>query len=178
MIKRSVPFDLGGESDLEYRPEGLRARFRLPAKYVSLQKSAVLTASSDKSDSVSIAEHDLNGKTALIVEDQLLIAIDLEQMLESAGITILANATSPRDALAALIKNTPDVAVLDVNLGDSTSEDVARHLQEKDIPFVFATGYGDGGAIPADFNSVPVIRKPYEKDVLLSRLRKLLAERA
>ncbi|MCB1466791.1 MAG: GAF domain-containing protein [Rhizobiaceae bacterium] len=177
LIKRSVPFDLGGESDVDFRPEGLLARFKIPARYVSLQKLAVPTPSSDNPAILSIAEHNLSGKTALIVEDQLLIAIDLEQMLESAGIVVLATATSPRDALMALTKNTPDVAVLDVNLGDSTSEDIARHLQEKDIPFVFATGYADGGAIPADFNSVPVIRKPYEKENLLNRLRKLLADR-
>jgi len=106
----------------------------------------------------------------------MLIAIDLEQFLEDAGITVLATATSPRDAFAVLAKNTPDIAVLDVNLGDGTSEAIARYLQEKRIPFIFATGYGDGGVIPDDLGAAPIVRKPYDKETILAQLRGLLAE--
>jgi len=41
LIKRSIPFDLGGESDVDYRPEGLVARFKLPARFVSLRTPAI-----------------------------------------------------------------------------------------------------------------------------------------
>jgi len=70
------------------------------------------------------------------------------------------------------------VAVLDVNLGDGTSETIARHLQEIGVPFIFATGYGDGGIIPDDFSGVPVVRKPYEREVILGQLRNILASRS
>ncbi|MET0440127.1 MAG: HWE histidine kinase domain-containing protein [Devosia sp.] len=175
LIKRSIPFDLGGESDVDYRPEGVVAQFRLPARFVSLRAPTVAVRQNDAIAATVASNHDLDGKTALIVEDQMLIAIDLEQMLEGAGLSILGTATSPRDALAILARNTPDVAVLDVNLGDGTSETIARHLQEIGVPFIFATGYGDGGIIPDDFSGVPVVRKPYEREVILGQLRNILA---
>jgi CheY-like chemotaxis protein len=178
LIKRSVPFDLGGDSDVDYRPEGVVARFKLPARFVSERAPRVAAHASETPGALSGAEHDLNGKAALIVEDQMLIAIDLEQMLEGAGMTVLATATSPREAFAVLSKSTPDVAVLDVNLCDGTSEAIARHLQQKRVPFIFATGYGDGGVIPDDLGAAPIVRKPYDKEAILAQLRKLLAQSA
>jgi len=177
LIKRSIPFDLGGESEVDYLPEGVVARFKLPARFVSLREPKAAKRESEASTTLLAAEHDLGGKTALIVEDQMLIAIDLEQMLEGAGMAVLATATSPRDAFAVLSKGTPDVAVLDVNLGEGTSEAIARQLREKGIPFIFATGYGDGGVIPDDLAGTPVVRKPYDKEAILAELRKLLADR-
>lgn len=113
----------------------------------------------------------LAGATALIVEDQMLIAIDLEEILEDAGVTVLATLTSTRDAIDFLAQYVPDIAILDIDLGHETSEPVARLLLEQNIPFVFATGYDDNGAIPADLSAVPVVRKPFEREGLRASLR-------
>jgi CheY-like chemotaxis protein len=119
----------------------------------------------------------LEGKTALLIEDQMLIAIDLEQILEEAGVSILATLTTSRDAIDFLSRHRPDFAVLDVNLGSETSEAIARTLMEQGSPFLFATGYGDDGAIPDDLANVPVVRKPFERDAILGQLGVLMGTR-
>jgi CheY-like chemotaxis protein len=69
---------------------------------------------------------------------------------------------------------TPDAAILDVNLGTGTSISVADELQRRQIPFLFATGYGDGISIPEHLQHVPVTRKPYDANAILASLQGLL----
>jgi len=177
LIERSIPFDLGGKSDLEYNPEGLEAEFLIPGRFISLREPAPVAAKDDTMISAENLDALLEGKSALLVEDQMLIAIDLEQILEDAGINNLATLTTSRDALEFLSRHRPDFAILDFNLGAETSEPIARSLVEQEIPFLFATGYGDDGAIPADLAGVPVVRKPFDREAILAQLGMLL-ERA
>ncbi|WP_201782970.1 hypothetical protein [Sphingopyxis macrogoltabida] len=94
--------------------------------------------------------------------------------MDDVGVTVLNTLTSSRDALDFLAGSLPDFAILDINLGQGTSEPIARLLTERGTPFLFATGYGDDGAIPDDMAAVPVVRKPFERDALLDRLRLVL----
>ena len=56
----------------------------------------------------------------------------------------------------------PDLAVLDVNLGDHTSTPVAEALRRINVPLIFATGYGDTVMIPESMRNIQVLRKPYD----------------
>jgi DNA-binding response OmpR family regulator len=69
------------------------------------------------------------------------------------------------DARRSLAGRRPDVAVLDVNLGQGTSMPLARELIAAGIPFIFATGYGDEALIAAGFTA-PAIRKPFDATIL------------
>ena len=174
LIDRSIPFDLGGESSIQYNPAGVTAQFRIPQRHISVRgdKTAPALASG-----VSAAEPmtDYAGKRVLIVEDQMLIALELEQILEDAGLNVVATLTSPRESLAFLSANElPDVAILDVNLGDDTSEQIAEFLTGRQVPFMFATGYGDGGGLAEIFAHIPVVRKPYSASAILAELGKLI----
>ncbi|MNL54790.1 hypothetical protein D3C87_1781520 [compost metagenome] len=71
---------------------------------------------------------------------------------------------------------TPDVAILDVNLGSGTSLPIAEELVRRGVPFVFATGYSDRSIIPANLTA-PIVRKPYEAEALISAVTKLLETR-
>ncbi|MDB5772728.1 MAG: signal transduction histidine kinase, partial [Burkholderia sp.] len=173
LIDRSVPFDLGGESDVQYLPTGVVARFRIPPKFISLRTARAEAPPLASIPPIAKSGFNLNGKRVLIVEDQMLIALDLEQILEDAGLSVVATVTSSAEALAYLDKDLPDVAILDVNLGDGNSEPIAAALQTKGVPFIFATGYGDGG-IGQAFTAIPVVRKPYSRDAILAELRRLL----
>ena len=114
----------------------------------------------------------------LLVEDQMLIAMDVEMMLNDAGIDNVVTAPSAAEALRRLQDFTPDVAVLDVNLGAGTSAPVAQELQRLGVPFLFATGYGDRSMIPAGCEGVPVLPKPYESEPLMKALREIWERRA
>lgn len=174
LIDRSIPFDLGGESNIAYNPEGVVARFRIPPRFVSLrgERSAQVSVSVPEAAAASTG---FAGKRVLIVEDQMLIAIELEQILEDAGFTVVATLTSPQDSIAWLSANDPpDAAILDVHLGDKTSEQVAAFLMARSVPFMFATGYGDGGAIPEAYSGIPIVSKPYAAEDILGQLGKLV----
>ena len=174
LIDRSIPFDLGGESKIQYNAEGVAAQFRIPQRHISVRRDRSAPA---LASGAPVAEPvaDFAGKRALVVEDQMLIALELEQILEDAGIKVVATLTSPRETLAFLSANElPDVAILDVNLGDDTSEQIAEFLIGRQVPFMFATGYGDGGGIAELFADIPVVRKPYSPSAILAELGKLI----
>ncbi len=115
----------------------------------------------------------LAGRRVLIVEDEALVAMLLEDILLDAGAEIVGPGGTAAEALALLTKATPDAAVVDVNLGDHTSEPVTKVLAARGVPFLVATGYGTAGL------SVPpgsaIIAKPFEPAALVERLAALLA---
>jgi DNA-binding NarL/FixJ family response regulator len=100
----------------------------------------------------------------------------VEAMLADHGINKVTTTPSAADAFRRLKDFTPDVAILDVNLGSGTSLPIAEELLRRDVPFVFATGYSDRSIIPASF-SAPVVRKPYEATALISAVTKVLGGR-
>jgi len=120
------------------------------------------------------AEVSLSDVAVLLVEDQMIIAMDVEGMLEDSGIGTVVTASSVDEALRRLKDFAPDVAVLDVNLGSRTSAPVAEELRRRNIPFLFATGYGDQAMIPPGSEGAPVLPKPYERNSLIATLRSLL----
>ena len=176
LVDRSIPFDLGGESSVQYHPRGVEAAFRLPAKFVALRRGAQTTAATfARAPDIASAAPDLAGRSVLLLEDQMLIAMDLEQLMLDAGLVIMATTTSVSEAMAQLKLGRPDVAILDINLGNELSLPVAEHLRSLGVPFLFATGYGEGQSIPPHLADVPMVRKPYDSAALLTQLQKLLA---
>lgn len=99
----------------------------------------------------------------LVVEDEPLIAMMLEDFLETLGHTVHASCDNVESATEAARKGGFDLAILDVNLNGESVWPVARALREKDIPFVLATG-GYVEPAPEEFANVPVIEKPYTVD--------------
>lgn len=179
LIERSVPYDLGGTSRLEFAPAGLVAHLCLPARHISTSSGeAGEGLEGDGLGAAPAQEEPLSELGVLLVEDQMLIAMDVEMMLNDAGIDNVVTAPSAAEALRRLQDFTPDVAVLDVNLGAGTSAPVAQELQRLGVPFLFATGYGDRSMIPAGCEGVPVLPKPYESEPLLKALREVWERRA
>ncbi|MFT3974205.1 MAG: GAF domain-containing protein [Amaricoccus sp.] len=166
LIRRSIPFDLGGESDVDYRPEGLAARFVLPARHVSAASSARLDWPKSAAAAPDAPAALPPGLDVLLLEDQMLIAVNVEDMLARLGVAAVRTASTVADARRRLADARPDVAVLDVNLGQDTSMPFAEELAAAGIPFIFATGYGDEALIAGGFTAAPVVRKPYDSAVL------------
>ncbi len=113
----------------------------------------------------------------LVLEDEFLIALDLQQILEAAGaasVTCLADADSALRALSDGAKF--DVAVLDVHLGGAsrTSFLVAAALTARQTPFMFLTGMRRDTPVASGYAQVPVLEKPYQQAVVLDAIRSLL----
>ena len=117
----------------------------------------------------------LAGKTVLLVEDQLVIALDTESILEAAGAARVHTVASAAEALKIVGAHEIDIAVLDVNLGATTSIPVADELKTRAIPFVFATGYGDTIMVPPSLGDVAMVRKPISVGALADAISNVLA---
>ncbi|THV15454.1 HWE histidine kinase domain-containing protein [Rhizobium rhizophilum] len=176
LIDRSIPYDLGGTSRLEYRPDGLDAEFCLPGRFLTWESEPAQEEKLPVPESKFVeGPASIAGLEVLLVEDQVLIAMDAEMMLADAGIDTVITASSSSDALNRLKTFTPSIAVLDINLGRDTSVPVAEELVRRGIPFVFATGYDDRSVVPDELLSVPVVRKPYDATALVRALADRLA---
>jgi CheY-like chemotaxis protein len=97
----------------------------------------------------------------LVVEDETLVALDLEDLLLQMGHHVLGPATRVAEAVALARDADFDFAILDVNLAGSPSYPVADILRERGIPFVFSTGYGAAGLADA-YSGEQALSKPYQ----------------
>ena len=104
----------------------------------------------------------LQGLRLFVVEDEALVAMLLEDMLADLGCVVVHVAGSLSQALDKLddVKGKADGAILDVNLGGEQVYPFADALAARDIPFLFATGYGRMG-VTARYPTAPVLAKPY-----------------
>nr|CAD6415441.1 hybrid sensor histidine kinase/response regulator [Rhizobium sp. Q54] len=177
LIGRSISYELEGESRIEYPSPGLEGYFCIPSKHIH-PDSGVDVVVPEPVHSAAPAPQglDLADVELLLVEDQMLIAADVEMMLAAHGLSRVTTIPSAAEALRKLEQFRPDIAILDVNLGTGTSLPVAQELTRRGIPFMFATGYTDRSIIPANLD-VPVLRKPYEVSALISTVATVLAGR-
>lgn len=103
------------------------------------------------------------GRSILVVEDEPLIAMMLEDFLETLGHSIHQSCDNLGDAIAAAKTDGFDVAILDVNIKGESVWPVAELLRDKSIPFVIASG-GHVEPPPAAFADAPMLQKPYTID--------------
>ena len=100
-----------------------------------------------------------NKLRVLIVEDEIVVALFLEDVLAEFGYDVAGVVSHLDDALAR--ETDYDLALLDVHINGRNVFDFADQLAVNDIPFVFATGYGERG-IPERHRSRPVLQKPFQ----------------
>jgi DNA-binding NtrC family response regulator len=119
------------------------------------------------------------GLQVLLVEDEPLIALDIEMALEDANALVHGPAPSVAIAHSLLDDDWPiDVAILDVNLQDSEVYPVAERLQRAGVPFVFHTGHASRSELLQRFPGCIVCRKPVSTDTLLEALEDLIIQRS
>ena len=108
----------------------------------------------------------LAGKRILLVEDEFIVAAMLEDVLAGLGAVVIGPAYRLSDGLRLAREEAIDVAVLDVNIEGERSDAIADALTERKIPFVLATGYGNGEAR----HGAQVLTKPYTPKMLAAAL--------
>jgi DNA-binding NtrC family response regulator len=111
----------------------------------------------------------LVGKRVLVVEDEMLVALLVEDVLSRAGCVVIGPFSRVPAALAAAKIETCDVALLDVNVANEKVFPVAYALEERGIPFLFVTGYGKE-ALPKDRPDWDACPKPFKPDQLAAHL--------
>ena len=119
----------------------------------------------------------LVGRRILVVEDEMMIAMLVEDMLAELGCSVVGPAHALEAALnLARTEQGIDAALLDVNLGGQPVFAVADALREKGVPAIFSTGYGDAGLRDVDRGS-PVLQKPFRAHDLAKALNEALGVR-
>ena len=101
----------------------------------------------------------------LVVEDEMLVAMNIEDMLLELGHEVAGLTSRLGPALALARESRFDAAMLDVNLAGEPSFAVADLLIERGVPFLFATGYGRQG-IDERYRDYPLLQKPFRTEEL------------
>ena len=112
----------------------------------------------------------LAGQKILLVEDEILIALDLECNLLDAGAEVVGPAMSAEEALELLETSVVTAALIDVQLGDHDSRSVAERLAGAGIPFVLHTGNRSDKVFNGLWPDAPVVRKPAAPDKVVEAL--------
>jgi PAS domain S-box-containing protein len=175
LIEATVHSQLGGAVRKDWDPAGLRCQIAVRADRLVLRESAV--AKEARAADAAVATDTLAGRCVLLVEDELLVAMELEEVLHGLECEVLGPVGTLEEAmsLAQAEAGRIDAAVLDVNLAGRPSFPLADLLAVRGVPVVFATGYGDLPDGRTTGGSSLLLRKPLGRGELQAALSRLLA---
>lgn len=114
-----------------------------------------------------------SGQKIMVVEDDPIIGLDISETLKSRGAQVIGPCTTVASALKA-IRDKPDAVLLDVNLGQETTDAVASQLADLSIPFLVLSGQLDSSDLGDAFRGVSVMSKPFRERDLVSALYRLV----
>lgn len=103
----------------------------------------------------------LDGFRILLLEDEVLIAMDVEQLCRDYGASEVTIVRELAEFGPDKLEGEFDAAIVDLMLGGVSTLDFARRLKSRGIPFVFASGYSDIGEVEQEFPGVLLVSKPY-----------------
>lgn len=169
----------GGEVSLRYEAQGLRCELRLP---MPDDTGATRSAYLQISQADSMTEQDktlgsiIRGKRVLVVDDEPIVAMDIEAALLDNGVEVVGPAGSVESAQALIDAGGFHAALLDVNLGGRKVDELAAALTRLGIPFAFLTGY-ERKDLPQAFRQAPMLAKPFSRAEVIAMLGDLLKQR-
>jgi light-regulated signal transduction histidine kinase (bacteriophytochrome)/CheY-like chemotaxis protein len=166
IIERSIPYELQGTAVVRYELTGVEVDLGVPAVHIDRFTDRQKLNSESLSRPAETDKHALGH--VLVVEDNMIIALDAELLMEELGAETVNLAASVDHALDLIESTDFGFALLDVNLGSETSVPVAEALRDRNIPFAFATGYGETSTLKLQFPDARTIQKPYDIDDLRS----------
>jgi PAS domain S-box-containing protein len=170
----------GGEASVDYRTDGLTCEIKLPlpeAARPSMDAAAPKIATGPSLLAQPDNRRTLQSKRILVIEDEPLVAMDVESSLTAAGCEVVGPAATLERAKLLIEESDCDAALLDVNLAGQPVDELATLLTRKNRPFAFVTGYGRD-ALPSGFRGAVVLGKPFGADQLLATVEVLLYQPA
>ncbi len=108
----------------------------------------------------------------LVVEDQFLVADEMHRTVKAMGGEVIGPARNLETAMEMLGHETPDLALLDINLKDEKVFPIARELSRRKVTYIFTTGY-ETWTLPPEFQGDPHLEKPVTWRVLAEMIRTL-----
>jgi len=166
VISASVERQLEGEARFEWRPEGLHCSLAVPRgdKIEPLVRHAGGHHVVGE-DRPLLPLQLATGNRVLLVEDEILVAMMMRDILMELGFTVVGPFSRLSEAMVAAVHDQIDAGIIDVNLGGEFVYPVADVLVARKIPFVFVTGYGVE-SIDSRFGYVPIVKKPIQRQQL------------
>lgn len=167
LIRQAIPYEMDGTAVVDFEPDGLRAKFKIPSKFLSgednLGPAKPLSSYEDR-PLEPMPEPD---RFVLVLEDNFMVAQDIKRILLDLGFRFIELVPSVVRAQNLLDQIDPDFAIVDINLGaDQTSFKVAEKLLERGVPFVFVTGYGEQFPVPTTLKDIDILTKPVTEQQL------------
>jgi len=118
----------------------------------------------------------LAGLRVLVVEDELLVALMVEDALTDQDCVVVGPCSRVREALQAVETANLDAAVLDINIAGEQVFPVADALDRRGVPFLLVSGYGQA-AVPENRPFWKVCAKPFRTEDMVSMLAKQIEGR-
>jgi PAS domain S-box-containing protein len=169
LVQEVATRQLGGALAVSWPPEGLRLVATLPP---SICRREAVVAAHPANDARPDTDDERPGGRLLIVEDEMLIAMELSNALTALGWEIVGPAATVEEGMRLVETMALDAAVLDVNLGGRLVYPLAELLRAKGVPIVFCTGYEQLDQ-PDRYRDCLVVRKPVNLGMLAEELRRL-----
>jgi CheY-like chemotaxis protein len=117
----------------------------------------------------------LSGVRVLVVEDDALMAMDIEATLVEAGAVVVSVCQTVEKAIARVDASDFSVAVLDFGIGSDTASPVARQLARRGVPFIFYTGTSRNDPSLMEWSDCSIVEKPASRRALVSAVRTALS---
>lgn len=114
----------------------------------------------------------LSGTNVLVVEDEFYLAMDIKEEIEAAGGKVLGPSPDVAGTLSMIEREVPDCAIVDINLGEGVSFEIAEELNRRSIPFLFPTGY-DAASIPPRLAHAERLAKPADAKRVVDAVTRL-----
>jgi PAS domain S-box-containing protein len=171
----------GGKASVRYDAEGMSGTFTLPLPD-QIRPRLGLAITAPAADAGALLrrlddKQSLAGKRMIIVEDEPLVAMDLESCLAAAGCETVGTAGTVREAKTLCAEAECDAALIDVNLAGQPVDGLAAALTKRNIPFAFVTGYGRE-ALPQGFRDALMVAKPFDEAALIATVELLMYQSA
>jgi PAS domain S-box-containing protein len=165
VITASVERQLEGEAKFEWRAEGLHCSLAVPRGDGIEPMARHGFAHRPFHERAHLPIRLPTGNRVLLVEDEILVAMMMRDLLTEIGLTVIGPFSRLSEAMVAAVHQDIDAGIIDVNLGGEFVYPVADVLVAREIPFVFVTGYGIE-SIDERFGQVPIIKKPIQRQAL------------
>jgi two-component sensor histidine kinase/ActR/RegA family two-component response regulator len=174
-VLQTAAREVGAIPDVQFFEEGFAYSLEGPFEAVPATSGDLAQAAAAKSTTESDSGNPVS--RVLVVEDEGLVALQLQLDLESWGYCVVGPGRNLDEGAALARTEEIDAALVDVRLGNQTSAAIADILLERRIPFVFATGYADSAILPQHLRNVTKVSKPYTTDVIKQTVERLVGER-